>query len=111
MVIAIRPVVGVVDTEERRKDFAQTMRGMVKDPSARINDMPGVGLWVEAALTAGTLAVLRIAIFRLGARMQGGSRPPLLDVALNMPIARGDMAQDAGVFDQLRSALRAIEWS
>jgi hypothetical protein len=111
VVIMIRPVVGAVDTEKQRKSFALTMTGMVKDPSARITDMPGVGIWVEAAPTAGTHAVLRIAIFRLGARAQGASRPPLLDVALSMPMSRDNTPRDGEASDQLRSALRAIEWS
>jgi hypothetical protein len=111
MVITFRPVMGAVDDEQKLEKFSQAMRSMVKDPSARVTQTPGVGLWVEATPTTGTPAVLRIAIFRFSSRTPGASRPPLFDVNLSVPMSHGDVPRVAEVFDQLRSALRAIEWS
>src|SRR5262245_4625981 len=101
MTITIRSVVGALSADEqKKKNFIQAMAGMVRDASARITETPGTQIWVEAAPVQD---VLRIAVFRFAARTPDAARPPLLEVACT--------ARDGAAFEQVRSALRSIEWS
>src|SRR5262245_31653536 len=109
--IDIRPIAGKIETEEDRKKMTQIMKSMVKDTQARVTDFSGKGLWVEAAPTAGVEAVLRIAGFRLAARAKDASRPPLLDVTCSVPTSGSGAPGEVKTFDQIRSALRALEWT
>ena len=111
LVITFRPVIGTPGGGQELESFSKAMQGMVKDLSARVTPTPGGGLWVEAAPTAGKAAGLRIALFRFGAPTPGASRPPLLDVNLSVPMPHGGAPQATEAFEQLRWALRTIEWS
>jgi hypothetical protein len=101
----------IAEFDKHRKVIVQIMQRCVESRSAKESalGLPAGVLWMEASDVQAKNHVLRIALFNSRPRNQDPLPPPILQVTVK--VTGSSPGSDAEPLDQVRSALRGIEWN
>lgn len=112
IVPAFNRYVDVQKVERNRAHFAKIMRNYIFKSRVAVETILPTGLlWMEASDIQGQEERLQIALFNPQSRNPEFLQPTSLQVTCTMRRASAGAAFSAERFEQLRGALRSIEWN
>jgi hypothetical protein len=101
----------IAEFDKHRKVIVQIMQGFVESRSAKESalGLPAGVLWMEASDVQAKNHVLRVALFNSRPRNRDPLPPPMLQVTVT--VSGSSPGSDAEPLEQVRAALRSIEWN
>ena len=99
----------MTDVDKHRRLLLQLMQNFVENRPNE-TDLPAGVLWAEAMDVQGQSERMRIALFNMRPQNLEDPPPPILQVTCTMPNSSPGSRLGAERFEQLRAALRGIEW-